>query len=83
MKKNKEEKIEKVRNRIKSIEKYLKMECPEIIREQKHLDKRTERDYWHYGYLMALKDIIRNFILVDKDDWEKYEKKKRYFIRKR
>jgi hypothetical protein len=29
-------------------------------REQKHLDRETqERIYWHYGYLVALRDIYR------------------------
>ena len=28
--------------------------------EQRHLDGgTTERAYWHYGYMMALKDVLR------------------------
>lgn len=30
-----------------------------LKQEQKHLDEGTvERDYWHYGYLMALRDLL-------------------------
>ena len=32
---------------------------PECIREQAHLDDGTrERAYWHYGYLVALRDVL-------------------------
>ena len=40
-----------------------------LIEEQKHLDDGTEaRAYWHYGYAMAIDDILRNFELKPKDD---------------
>lgn len=38
---------------------WLRDTAPECSREQKHLDEGTEaRTYWHYGYLMALKDAL-------------------------
>lgn len=48
-----------------SIVAYLKRECPYCVEEQKHLDERTtERYYWHYGYLVALRDMLR-FLGID------------------
>ena len=30
------------------------------VQEQRHLDAGTpEREYWHYGYMVALRDVIR------------------------
>ncbi len=44
--------------------KWLKKYAPETGREQKHLDMGTEaRAYWHHGYFMAIKDVLR---LLDK-----------------
>ena len=38
-----------------------------LTKEQKHLDAGTvERDYWHFGYAMALADIMRSFTLLEK-----------------
>ena len=38
------------------------------IEEQKHLDIGTsERVYWHYGYGMAIRDILNNFTLLPKE----------------
>lgn len=32
----------------------------DVRMEQKHLDAGTvERDYWHYGYLIALRDVLK------------------------
>ena len=45
----------KIQKRIKDTERYLE-DHQFIFREQKHLDDGIERLYWHYGYLMALKD---------------------------
>lgn len=39
---------------------WIKSQHPEVTKEQKHLNANTsERTYWHYGYLMALDDILR------------------------
>lgn len=41
------------------ITEWLKETAPECGREQKHLDEGTEaRTYWHYGYLVAVKDVL-------------------------
>lgn len=37
-----------------------------LNKEQKHLDNSIEREYWHYGYAMALDDTLRNFNLKEK-----------------
>lgn len=53
----------KVRDRVARLEERLKRDCPECFTEQKHLDSRTiERNYWHYGYLCALRDVLRLII---------------------
>ena len=37
-----------------------------LTKEQKHLDKNTiEREYWHYGYAIALMDVYKNFRLTE------------------
>lgn len=48
----------KIAKRIKDTEDWLILKHPDIPLGQKHLDEDTdERAYWHYGYLIALKDI--------------------------
>jgi len=37
-----------------------------LTEEQKHLDEGVEREYWHYGYAMAISDILNNFRLEEK-----------------
>ncbi len=50
---------EKIEERKKFLESDLLKTSPEIFKEQKHLDKGSiERTYWHYGYLIALSDIL-------------------------
>lgn len=44
--------------RIDGLTDWLMANCPQCTHEQSHLDAGTrERAYWHYGYLMALRDI--------------------------
>jgi uncharacterized protein YecT (DUF1311 family) len=46
---------------------WLKEHAAECFEEQSHLDEGSrERTYWHYGYLVALNDVLR---LVDRDGW--------------
>ena len=38
-----------------------------LVNEQMHLDEGRERDYWHYGYAIALTDVLR-MLEEDADD---------------
>jgi uncharacterized protein YecT (DUF1311 family) len=39
---------------------WLKEHAPEVFKEQAHLnDGSRERTYWHYGYMVALTDVLR------------------------
>ena len=60
-------KTSKLFKRIIDLEFQLKSEYPEMFTEQKHCSSSypSERAYWHYGYLMALKDIIKSFQLKE------------------
>jgi len=45
--------------RIAALRGWLAGHAPACGREQAHLDEGTrERAYWHYGYLMALRDVL-------------------------
>ena len=59
--------IDRVQQRHKGQIKWLKENYPDICEEQKHLDSGSiERGYWHYGYAMALRDILaKNPIFPD------------------
>jgi hypothetical protein len=38
---------------------WLQVSAPECFSDQNHLDENSEaRAYWHYGYYMALKDVL-------------------------
>ena len=51
--------IIKIIQRKKDTFDFIKEKYPHIVKEQKHLDEGSEaRGYWHYGYLMALTDIL-------------------------
>lgn len=44
--------------RADSLARWLEEHAPRCPSEQRHLDEGTqERAYWHYGYLMALRDM--------------------------
>lgn len=46
--------------RARDTAEWLKRNGRECFDEQKHLDQNTqERIYWHYGYLIAIRDVIR------------------------
>jgi len=47
-------------HRAKAMSDWLKEHGRECFDEQKHLDQDSqERIYWHYGYLVALRDVYR------------------------
>jgi hypothetical protein len=53
--------------RIDGLTDWLSTNCPRCMREQTHLDFGTrERAYWHYGYLVALRDV-RDLLAGRKD----------------
>gem|GEM_PF-6353474 len=54
-----------IEKRIGRIEGFLLQNHPECFVEQKHLDAESkERAYWHYGYLCALRDIVKLLLAV-------------------
>ncbi len=49
-----------LKKRVKDTNDWIRVSCPEITKDQKHLDSCTsERAYWHYGYMIALRDVLR------------------------
>lgn len=49
----------KLKMRRDGLQKSLHKDNPEIFKEQKHLDEGTpERVYWHYGYYVAIGDVL-------------------------
>jgi hypothetical protein len=52
--------ISDIQYRVAELEKWIKKNAPECPVEQKHLDEGTrERAYWHYGYMVGLRDMLR------------------------
>ncbi len=48
-----------IRRRIEGLEDWLKAQGVDVKQEQSHLDLGTrERLYWHYGYLVGLRDSL-------------------------
>jgi hypothetical protein len=49
-----------LRNRIATLTRWLDKHCPDCETEQAHLNAGTrEQAYWNYGYLVALRDLLR------------------------
>lgn len=47
-------------DRLAAIESWLADNAPYLMADQKHLDDGSpERAYWHYGYAVALRDVLR------------------------
>ncbi len=52
--------IERIEGSIASLKEWLLDNAPYCTSDQNHLDENSvERAYWHFGYLMALKDVRR------------------------
>jgi hypothetical protein len=50
---------EELERRRDDIAEWLAENAPYIVADQKHLDEHSiERAYWHYGYLVALRDVL-------------------------
>jgi hypothetical protein len=49
-----------LRDKANALRDWLEQHCPRCGDEQAHLVQGTaERSYWHYGYLSALRDVLR------------------------
>jgi len=56
---NMQECLERLTSRRDGQRNWLKREFPQIFKEQGHLDTGSvERYYWHYGYAVAITDIL-------------------------
>jgi hypothetical protein len=52
--------MQDLRNRIATLTRWLDRHCPECETEQAHRkDGTREQAYWNYGYLAALRDMLR------------------------
>ncbi len=52
--------IAALQNRVRGLSEWLNENAPECFSEQKHVREGTqERVYWHYGYMVALRDVLR------------------------
>ncbi len=51
-----------LKERHDALVEWLEREAADCVAEQRHLEEGTvERIYWHYGYLMALRDVLAMF----------------------
>lgn len=52
--------INTIQKRADGINRWLKENGADCLRQQRHLDENSnERVYWHYGYMVALRDVLR------------------------
>lgn len=59
---------ERVESRASGIAKWLDDEAAEVFVEQRHVeDGSEERAYWHYGYMVACRDILALLAALDGD----------------
>lgn len=50
--------LDKINDRERDMATWLRDNAPNVFDDQRHLDAdTTERAYWHYGYLVALRDV--------------------------
>ena len=50
----------RIQERERVLREWLSANAPECFSEQKHLEEGSqERVYWHYGYMVALRDVVR------------------------
>ena len=64
----------KIEARKKDLADWLAQNAPQCAAEQKHLEEGSqERAYWHYGYLVALRDVMRLMVGEDRPN-QKYGK---------
>lgn len=52
--------IRAVERRAEELANWLKNTVPDCLHEQRHLEEGSqERAYWHYGYMVALRDVLK------------------------
>ena len=52
--------VQDLRNRVATLTRGLDKHCPDCETEKAHLSEGTrEQAYWNYGYLAALRDMLR------------------------
>jgi hypothetical protein len=52
--------VQDLRTRIATLTRWLDRHCPDCESEQAHQkDGTREQAYWNYGYLVALRDMLR------------------------
>jgi hypothetical protein len=52
--------VQDLRNRIATLTRWLDKHCPDCETEKAHLGEGSrEQVYWNYGYLVALRDMLR------------------------
>lgn len=52
--------LSRLDKRVEGITEWLGDEAPYVMADQKHLTENTpERAYWHYGYMIAIQDVLR------------------------
>ena len=49
---------DKMQARIIEIEQWILKHSPEILNNQAHYEDGTEKAYYMFGYMMALKDVV-------------------------
>jgi hypothetical protein len=66
--------MEALEQRVEGHSKWLGEQRPEIFAEQKHCETEVhgvaciERIYWHYGYMVACRDVLRQLKSLGKDN---------------
>lgn len=55
--------------RVNAQQDWLRTHDPKVFEEQKHADPlpSSERSYWHYGYMVALRDVIS---MIEQEEME-------------
>jgi hypothetical protein len=57
----------RIEDRQKELAGWLAQNAPHCAAEQRHLEEGSqERAYWHYGYLVALRDVMRLMVGEDR-----------------
>lgn len=65
--------ISELKKRADDLQQWIEKNAPECFAEQKQLDEGTrERAYWHYGYMVAMRDVLRFLTGTDTPNRKQY-----------